>query len=98
MARWHPPGCGKWMVNCDAAVKGNNAAFAFVVCDDTGLLVVARTKLTWVSSIYEAETKAIEWAASYADDKTVEQTCFFYGCTDGGQRNCLSYGPHGVAH
>lgn len=44
-------------VNCDAAFLECRAALAFVVRDDTGLLVVARSKLLRLSSASEAETK-----------------------------------------
>lgn len=57
------------MVNCDATVQGTNTTLSFVVRDEIGLLVVAIMKLTQVFSAYEAKTKAIEWAACYADGK-----------------------------
>lgn len=49
-----------WKVNCDAAVKCNNDALAFVVQDDSGLFVMARTKLIQVLSVDEAETNVLE--------------------------------------
>lgn len=39
-----PPTLGVKKVNCDAVVMGGRAALAFVARDESGLLVVARTK------------------------------------------------------
>lgn len=64
-------------VNCDAAFLEGRAALAFVVRDDTCLLVVARSKLLCLSSASEAETKAIEWAICSSCDILGKNYCFF---------------------
>lgn len=59
---WSPPNHGWWKINCEATFVEGNAAFALVVRNDDGLLVVACTKLVQLFLAYEAEMKYIEWA------------------------------------
>lgn len=62
VARWTAPAIGMRKVNCDVAFKDSKGALAFVVRNEACLFVVARTKLLCLSSAFETETKAIEWA------------------------------------
>lgn len=47
-------------MNHDAAIVGINAALAFVVRDDDGLLVISHSKLIQVCLVREGETKIVE--------------------------------------
>lgn len=47
----------------------SHAAFAMVVWDDDGVMVMACSKLALVSSAYEAEMKYLDWAVNAAAKK-----------------------------
>lgn len=66
---WTTPRPSWWKVNCDVAWRVGVFAFAMVVSDDDGLLVLADTKLSPVSSVVEVELKAIEWAITFITSK-----------------------------
>lgn len=66
---WKPPPRGVFKINVDAAFSKGDAAFACIVRDDFGCLVMAASSLGTAPLVFAAELMAVYWAISLAESK-----------------------------
>lgn len=69
---WNPPTNGNLAVNVNVAWKLGTTAFAMVVCNSRGKLILVVATRSTADSPKHAELKAIMWASSRMEEKRFE--------------------------
>lgn len=64
--RWIPPPYGWIKINSKAALSKEGSAVAFIARDINGEVIKMASKLTDLTSVFEAGLEAVAWAANYA--------------------------------